>query len=222
MTDNFELKLSNFVKETLKERDDTHGYEHLENVSRNTKIILKTIPEIEKDEKLTKLTLTVAWLHDVNDHKYEDSDHNSKKMRTFLLDQYDEKEVDMVFNIVDRISYSKEIKEKSDWEEVLGETGTLIRNIVSDADKIEAIGEVGLKRCISYVMNIHFEKNKKVAEKEWLKDAVVEHTNAKLLKLKNEFIKTSKGKEIATVLHDELISALDNIDFYINEEYKKF
>jgi uncharacterized protein len=221
-----EIILSEFVKEILKERDESHGYEHLKQVAENSKIIFHTIKSIKDDEKLYELTITVAWLHDVIDHKYEDSKENMKKMNVFLEDNFPN-EKELILKIIDRISYSKENKsiknnEKLDWTSELGEKGVLVRNIVSDADKLEAIGELGLIRCIAYTIHSYFEKNKKMVEKEYLTNEVIQHSKEKLLRLKDEFIRTEKGLEMATILHQELLESLKNIDFHVNNEMLKF
>jgi hypothetical protein len=95
---------------------------------------------------LRGITIT-AWLHDVNDHKYNDTLLMKNKMKQFINNDLllDNTETNLILNIIDRISYSKENKIRQsngmlDWYKVLGNKGCIIRDIVSDADKLEAIG----------------------------------------------------------------------------------
>ena len=73
--------------------------------------------------------------------------------------------------------FSKEIKNgSSDWHEIIGIEGIIIRNIVSDADKIDALGETGIRRCIEF----GFYKYKKATSEEMIQ-RVRDHACEKIL-----------------------------------------
>ena len=93
-----------------------------------------------------------------------------------------------------------------DWDEVLGSTGLLVRNIISDADKIDGLGIIGLQRCQRYTKNCY----QNISQLDLIKK-VHEHANEKLLRLKTEFIKTEYGKQLAAPLHDEMILELNKM-----------
>lgn len=97
-------------------------------------------------------------------------------------------------DIIDRISYSKEVKmikaNNLDWKCVLGVKGLIVRNIVSDADKLEAIGKIGLDRCIEYTKTKYFEKHSEKIPKNVLKVMVNNYADEKLKTLKDHFIRT--------------------------------
>lgn len=95
--------------------------------------------------------------------------------------------------------------------EELAEEGQLVRDIVSDADKIEAIGLRGVERCWQYSeelweKKIHSEglSDDETAKSKWIKARVVEHYHEKLKILGSEYIKTESGKNLAVELNSEM------------------
>jgi hypothetical protein len=84
------------------------------------------------------------------------------------------------------IKYGMEL----DWDSVLGKKGRLIRDIVSNADKIEALGKKDMKRCIEYSKLINQKSND-----EQILENVEKHFHEKLNKLVNDgFIRTMLDK----------------------------
>ena len=60
-----------------------------------------------------KVVISAAWLHDVLDHKMiSDPDEYSRKeklMREFLVARFSEEQVNLIFDIISNVSYSKEV-----------------------------------------------------------------------------------------------------------------
>ncbi len=81
----------------------------------------------------------------------------------------------------------------------------LIRDICSDADKLEAIGNVGLERCIKFTKSF----NNSLDDIE-IKKLVIDHCNEKLLKLKDQFIRTDPGKMMAVERHQTIVDYVYN------------
>jgi uncharacterized protein len=210
-------KLSEFVKYITKDRDESHGYQHMKKVCFNSlqilneeskNINLKDLNDIFKD------VMIVSWLHDVADHKYDWDGILKLKVENFLNNISNK--VLLLMNIIDRISYSKEDEalksnSKLDWDEVLGDYGCIIRNIVSDADKLEALGKIGFERCVEYGKISYKKKYGNDMPNNILIYEVKKHANEKLLRLKDEFIHTSYGKSLAEKMHDELIVELNKM-----------
>ena len=212
--------LDNFVKKTVEGRDESHGHSHMEKVALNSiKILLKLDDLSLLTENNYKLIVFTSWLHDISDHKY-DSNGKLKSIRDNFIKYFcNDSETNLIIDIIESISYSKEKKEIDrgtpiDWKKKFGEY-QLIRNIVSDADKLEAIGKIGIIRCIEYSnhKNKLKYKNKSVEEiNKIVKDDVNKHAEEKLLKLKDDFIHTKSGKELAQILHNELIDELEKFN----------
>jgi len=76
---------------------------------------------------------------------------------------------------------------------------------VSDADKIEALGEVGLNRCFCFT-----RASNPTLDENQIKSLVVQHAKDKLIKLKDHFIRTPKGKELASAPHEVIGDFIKN------------
>lgn len=187
---------ADFVKSMVVGRDQSHDYNHMQAVARDSikTYILKdnNIPHSHGD---VEYLILVAWLHDVFDHKYPNIESAKKKTRDWIQTLNLEINTDLVFDIIERISYSKEMNDIhsgdiKNWESILGKNGTKIRDIVSDADKIEALGDIGFQRCYDYTKY----KNPNLSHYA-LVERVCEHSNEKLFKLKDMMHFNSTKKE---------------------------
>ena len=214
--------LSVRVKHICRDRDDSHGHLHMKSVCDNSLRIVDELKIWDKND--IKDIMVVAWLHDINDHKYSNAELE-KELDNLLEEVYPNKKQKQshILNIIERISYSKENKtlqnnEKLDWLDVLGSKGILIRNIVSDADKLEAIGKVGFERCVEYTKHSYKEKHNCEIPFEDLVKEVKNHADEKLLRLKDDFIRTTPGKKMAEPLHDELLEELSKMESVTSNE----
>jgi uncharacterized protein len=193
--------LSNFVKETCADRDDSHGHAHMKAVAEMTRYI------VEQDFNdvsghLTLDAITAAWLHDIADHKYDHDGTLEQRLDEFgtaNIWNYTE-----IKHVIKYVSYSTENKAliagtPLDFPLILGAYYSQIRNIVSDADKLEAIGKIGISRAIIYTT----EANPTYTQAQVIAD-VHKHAHEKLLRLATQFIKTPTARAIATQRHKEM------------------
>jgi uncharacterized protein len=214
-------QLGIFVETTCGHRDPSHGYEHMKQVAKNSLVIFNKLNESTKLSTLSKskfvsLLLAISWLHDVADRKYDNDGTLKEKLVGFIQSIFEDPALfDLIINTILRTSYSFElnmIKNTGtvDWFKVLGEDGTLLRDIVSDADKMEAIGAIGVLRCMTY--NIELLKKSGIINPtfEELIGPVKIHAEEKLLKLKDNYIRTIPGKELVAPLHNEMLELLSN------------
>lgn len=205
-------KLDTFVTDACKGRDETHSRNHMWKISRLAIYIAANEGHAEK--KLLEDVLITSWLHDVADHKYCENTNLESILENFLQSFENAK---LYKDIIDRISYSNEVKNgSSNWKNILGINGLLVRNIVSDADKIDAIGENGIRRCIEY----GFHKYGNATDIEMIK-RVRDHSEEKLLLLKDKFIRTKTGKELAEPEHQIMLEILLRLDDFFIENYRK-
>jgi HD superfamily phosphodiesterase len=117
-----------------------------------------------------------------------------------FIGSIESQDAQLIMDIIERISYSREKTfGDSDWLATLGETGIIVRNIVSDADKLEAIGEIGIRRCEQYSRHVS-------PHNVWAR--VRQHADEKLLHLRDHYIRTRAGKQLAAPLHDEMVTLL--------------
>ena len=199
--------LSDFVEKVCEGRDQSHGHYHMKTVATTAKSIVDSDYAFDPNY-LTILmdTITVAWLHDVSDHKYDHDGTLDQQLDKFGFNNIPNFEE--IKKIIKLISYSSENKAilagtPIDYESVLGTHYATVRHIVSDADKLEAIGAVGIKRCVEYTRHV----NPSISNDDLCR-AVHIHADEKLLRLKDEFIRTSTGKQLAIPLHQEMVDML--------------
>jgi HD superfamily phosphodiesterase len=217
---NLTQKLTDFVQTTCEGRGPSHGYEHMQKVARNALEIFEgeeaNIPPIRRPEVRLKIKI-VAWLHDVADHKYDGDGNLKLRVKDFVSSICDKRTAGIILLIIDLISYSKENKailegNPINYEELLEEYDIWVRHIVSDADKLEALGKVGFERCREYSIHAYKEKYGSEPTPDILKKLINEHANEKLLRLKDQFVRTQTGKQMAEPLHEELVNELENLN----------
>ena len=147
-------------------------------------------------------TTTAAWLHDIADHKY---DHDGTLQQT--LDDFGYKHIsnyEDLKKVIKYVSYSSENKAilagtPLDYDTLLTPYYALVRHIVSDADKLEAIGQIGITRALEYTR----DANPTYTEQQVIAD-VCKHANEKLLRLATEFIRTPTARILAQKRHQEM------------------
>jgi len=142
------------------------------------------------------LILIIGWLHDIRDHKYPNS-ITQEELENFIK-TIDPDNLEIICKIISNISWSKEVKGQSERFE---EPYLTILNIVSDADRLEALGKIGIERCEIFTR----ERGGHVPQD------VITHCHEKLLKiLPDGFIKTKHGKKLAQPLHQEIVEYVKN------------
>lgn len=177
-----------FVTESTKIFDDSHNVIHAQAVTKTTHEIMQSF-DTPYDEHFVTM---IAMLHDVCDHKYPESIKRSDLTDFIKLHMSDEqaKYADL---IIDNVSYSKEAK---GLREILPEPYNTYLIALSDADRLEAIGKIGIDRCETFTR----EHGGNVPED------VIKHCHEKLLRLlPNGFIKTPYARKLAEPLHQEIV-----------------
>jgi len=212
-------ELEEFVIATVSHRAPSHSDAHMRKVFNTaTKLYIETYGEEEISHPRYLLMSVVAWLHDVPDHKFLHEDPTLLiKVSDFLNlftnthqeyvkdSSYEELfKTSKLMSIIERISFSKEKKNgDSDWCIVLGTEGIEIRNLVSDADKLEAIGIEGLERCAAFAEEVA-ERDNISADRKYILKHVIEHYHDKLKLLGTQYCRTEAGKKLAEPLDREM------------------
>ena len=183
-----------YIKKTFLDEGTGHDYFHIERVVTNAKKILETE---NADPFLVELA---AWTHDVGDYKLHDGVDKSNELITEFLQtlQVDQETINKVLEIVSQVSFSK------------GNTPTTIEaKIVQDADRLDAIGAVGIARCFAYGGSVH---NVLYNPYDNSKDASsVQHFYDKLFKLK-DLMNTETAIKIANKRHQFMENFIE--EFY--------
>jgi HD superfamily phosphodiesterase len=191
--------LYEFVKEGTKHFDESHDLVHALSVcSRALEIAKHTLQPVDFENSKDVITYA-AMLHDVCDHKYTELSITPEALKMFCIEHLGADDCERVLAIIDNVSYSKEVKGK------LKDLGSdnVFRDIVSDADKLEAIGVVGVTRCYKFA-----EMKCPGKSHEFYCESVVRHSYDKLLWLSSKYIRTEYGKELAQPLHGDLVEVV--------------
>lgn len=190
--------LGEFVKLHTSGRDPSHGYSHMSRVAATAMDIMT---EMDVSEDQFRWSIIVAWLHDVADHKYDKDESIMRHVEMFLR-VIDPVNHDNLLKCIKAISFSTEKRlGYKFYEQILPAEWVVVRNIASDADKIEALGLVGIDRCIQYAQETH--ENKLSEDEEIM--YVWEHAREKILHLHKKYIHTKVGKLISRHLHNDTL-----------------
>ncbi|WP_417785590.1 HD domain-containing protein [Tenacibaculum sp.] len=195
-----------FVKETLQGAEGGHDFFHIERVYKNALLIAK-------NENVDEFVVSLgALLHDIADSKFYDGDETvgPKKARAFLMNQQvSEDTIVHIENIINNISFKGGNFKQSFTSPEL--------NVIQDADRLDAIGAVGIARCFNYggfknreLYNPEIPPNLKMTKEEYKKSTAptINHFYEKLLLLKDK-MNTTTGKKIAEQRHDYMEGFLD-------------
>ncbi|WP_459127964.1 HD domain-containing protein [Latilactobacillus curvatus] len=131
--------IEQFVRTELAAEHSGHGFDHIQRVVNNARLIQQK--ELAAD--LTTIILATL-LHDVIDEKIvTDVEQARQKVSAVLTDHGIEDDQQMaIFDIIDHMSFSKNINQR--------QTLSLEGQIVQDADRLDAIGAIGIGRTFMY------------------------------------------------------------------------
>lgn len=191
-----------FVKVETADYDSSHDFEHAQWVFNNAMTIYHetNTNHLIKEMDCKKVIAMAAYLHDVCDHKYNWTEKRYSAMLNLIKKYCQPNENQVVIDIINNMSFSKE---KKGLTKDMGKYQVL-RDIVSDADKLEAIGDRGLQRCHAFTKTLIGTTNPQIVKH------MINHCHDKLLDLLPKYIRTDKGKEMGVPLHKVIVDFCDN------------
>ena len=196
----------NFVKQELQNAEAGHDWFHIERVFNNSLLIAKS--EICSLE----VVQLAALLHDIADSKFHDGDESigPRTAKIFLESQNVNREtIDHVVKIIENISFKGGHK-NSDFS-------TIELQIVQDADRLDAIGAIGIARTFNYggfknreIYNPETKPNLAMTKEEYKTNSAptINHFYEKLLLLKDK-MNTKTGIQIAAQRHEFMETFLE-------------
>lgn len=140
-----------YVEDYMSRYDMSHDFNHILRVLALAKHILAKELEANPWKRLHKQAVVLAaLLHDVGDKKYVKPGDNTEQQVEQLLQKHGcpPRFVAKVALIVEHVSYSNEVKRPQLVKAILGAHPELA--IVQDADRLDAIGAVGIARVFSF------------------------------------------------------------------------
>ncbi|CAL9065459.1 unnamed protein product [Musa banksii] len=197
-------KAEKLVAATMGERDASHDAAHAFRV-RGLALSLA------KEEALSGPSLEIvelaALLHDIGDYKYaKDLTEDTTTVEKFLEEEgLEESKREKILAIIRHVGFKNEVASTSSPD------SSLEFCIVQDADRLDAIGAIGIARCFTYggsKNHILYDpeippRQGLTKEKYMMKDGKqtsVNHFHEKLFKLK-DLMKTKAGKNRAEKRH---------------------
>ncbi|MCW3786131.1 HD domain-containing protein [Plebeiibacterium sediminum] len=199
----FLRQISDYVNHKMESVDAGHDVSHINRVLHNAK-------EINKKEKADEFFVEAGvLLHDITDEKLFDKDQAEKELMQFLqgigMSPID---IDRIQTIISVVSFGKEFDKKSDL--------TPEQKVVCDADRLDAIGAIGIARTFHYGGNKNREIfNQSIPPKKYnsteeyrnSESPTINHFYEKLLLLKDK-METETGKALANDRHQFMLNYL--------------
>ena len=148
---NLYLGVYNYVEEYMSRYDMSHDFNHVLRVLNLAKHVMAKELEASPWKKFHKQAIILAaLLHDVGDSKYAQPGESAEHAIEQLLQKHGcpPRFVAKVALIVQHVSYSSEVKRPQLVKAILGAHPELA--IVQDADRLDAIGAIGIGRTFAY------------------------------------------------------------------------
>ncbi|MGM0973942.1 MAG: HD domain-containing protein [Bacillota bacterium] len=182
-----------FGRDTLGDDSTGHDWHHIERVRKNALYIAKK--EQKGDSFLIEMA---ALLHDISDAKLNTSrEAGDRKLSDFLQElEITEEASSSIKTIIDSVSFKGGHNTR-----ILSEEA----QIVQDADRLDAIGAVGIARAFAFggkkgqlIYDPALEIRKEMTEEEYRngRSSSINHFYEKLLKLR-DLLNTETAKEMA-------------------------
>jgi len=205
-----------FVKETLKNAEGGHDWFHIQRVWNNAKLIAK-------NEAANLFIVELgALLHDIADSKFHNGDESvgPKVASDFLQKQEVSAEIiNHVVKIIENVSFKG--------GNIQQEFNSIELEIVQDADRLDALGAIGIARTFNYggfkgraLYDPEIEPDLNMTKEEYKASTAptINHFYEKLLLLKDR-MNTKTGKKIAKKRHEFMELYLEQ--FYAEWEGSK-
>ena len=184
--------------------DASHDIDHIKRVMKNAEEICVTEPTANEQV----VTLGVL-LHDIDDPKYK-TEHNLSAKEILETNCADAPLIEQVLACIESVSFSG-----GNSREITSIEGAIIR----DADRLDAIGAVGIARAFAFggakgrklYASDEVARNQ-MSETEYraIETATVTHFHEKLLLLKDLMV-TSEGKRLAEQRHQYMVGFLEQL-----------
>jgi uncharacterized protein len=203
-------KMSDFVTDCMSGHDPSHNPAHVHRVVALANKILEAEralhPTTQYNGAIVKLA---ALLHDIGDRKYlskldaapgsEQLDPTTMVQHALLARGATLELASLVQTIVSNVSYTSECKDPALVRRLIDD-GFVELGVVQDADRLDAIGAVGIGRCFTFLGAVG---KKYCVDGKWEMNNSIEHFGDKLVKLEG-MMKTATGKVMARVRTERL------------------
>lgn len=164
-----------YIAELFRANAGGHDAEHTLRVYRNAIQIAENEPDCD-----VQIAALAALLHDADDHKLFDTENNANARAFLSANRVPEEMANQICKIINAVSFSRNRNRRPE---------SIEAKVVQDADRLDAMGAVGIARTFAY----GGEHGRPIRES-------VQHFHDKLLLLK-ELMNTETGRRIAEHRH---------------------
>lgn len=171
-----------YIEELFRGNADGHDAAHSLRVYRNAMKIAEKEPEADKE-----IVALAALLHDADDHKLFQTSNNGNARSFLSQNNVPDEKTERICIAINAVSFSQNREKRPQ---------TLEGMIVQDADRLDALGAIGIARTFAY----GGEHGRPLQES-------VQHFHDKLLLLKGS-MNTETGRQLAEQRHAFLESFL--------------
>ncbi|MGQ1787010.1 MULTISPECIES: HD domain-containing protein [unclassified Saccharicrinis] len=206
-------KIESYVSDKMNSVDAGHDMRHIYRVLKNA----QKINETEQGDGF--LIKAGVLLHDITDEKLFDKNQAEIDLEIFLEKiGLGEPLIKNIFKIINAVSFGSEIDGSGDL--------TLEQKVVRDADRLDAMGAIGIARTFHYggsknreIFNPDFPPQTYRTTQEYRKSVspTINHFYEKLLLLKNK-METNTGRQRAEERHNYMVGFLRQFYKEMDEE----
>ena len=182
-----------YVKELFAGNSDGHGADHTMRVYHNAQVIVAEYPEAD-----SFVSLLAALLHDADDHKLFNTENNMNARSFMEQKDIPTETIEQICRIINSVSFSHNRGKTPETTE---------GKIVQDADRLDAIGAIGIARTFAYGGKVGRPLSNSI-----------QHFYDKLLLLKDE-LNTDAARDMAQKRHDYMQGFLEEYYSETGERY---
>ena len=125
-----------YIRDLYSGNSDGHDLDHSLRVYSNAMMIAETEPDCN-----IEAVALAALLHDADDHKLFDTEDNANAVSFLKSNGVDNEKIEFIVRIINSVSFSKNRNQTPD---------SLEGQIVQDADRLDAMGAIGIARTFAY------------------------------------------------------------------------
>ncbi|KAK9676451.1 hypothetical protein RND81_11G078200 [Saponaria officinalis] len=192
------------VKEVMKHNDASHDASHVFRV-RDMALSLAAEEGLSSSPDSMFIVELAALLHDIGDYKYAREPSEERLIEQFLEEEGIEEDKKMkIVGIVKAMGFKEELSGVKD------HAYSLEFGVVQDADRLDAIGAIGIARCFTFggsrnriLHDPNIKPRLSMSKEDYMnkeKQTTLNHFHEKLLKLK-DLMKTQAGRRRAERRH---------------------
>ncbi|EXB55173.1 Uncharacterized protein ypgQ [Morus notabilis] len=192
------------VEEAMKGNDASHDAAHVWRV-RDLALSLARDEGLSSNPQSMEIVELAALLHDIGDYKYVRDPSEERIVENFLEEEgIEEEKKTKILGIIKGMGFKDELAGRAN-----GETSLEFR-VVQDADRLDAIGAIGIARCFTFggsrnrlLHDPNIQPRSDLSKEQYMEkdeQTTVNHFHEKLLKLK-DMMKTKAGRSRADRRH---------------------